>query len=248
MAGPPHGWIQGTDQLRPQQQLLRNGRPNLTMDHVVNYDLGYPQFYKQIEPALQHAAASGTRTPANWSTRWPTNLSSKFPAAKNSSAGRPSRPTSAISSSPRTSPSSTASKHSRTQSTAATTSQHEFEPGKCCPAPIYDNNTDTGEIELVSLREDDSGLPRHPGQGLRGPATHIVMSETGDATLGYARPLLHPLRRSNLRHRRRRAGQVRRHDQGRLEGLLHLVGAGSPPTTTTTASTSISGKTATRPS
>ncbi len=50
MAGPPHGWMQGTTNYGPNNSYFESAT-DLTMDHVVNYDLGYPQFYNQIEPA-----------------------------------------------------------------------------------------------------------------------------------------------------------------------------------------------------
>jgi hypothetical protein len=184
MAGPPHGGIQGPTNYGPSNSFFETVT-NLSMDKVVNYDLGYPQFYKQIQP--------GYNTPLVWDSdtgdlidRWPTNVEQvpggkefvgwqAFSADLNHFVfssnvafidGVESFPN-AI--------------------TCCSYPQYEFEPGKCCPAPIYDNNTVTGEFELVSLREDDTvfrGIPIKVSE----TGTHIVMSETGDATLGYARP------------------------------------------------------------
>ena len=58
MAGPPHGEIQGPTNYGPSNSFFETVT-NLSMDKVVNYDLGYPQFYETDPAGLQHAAGLG---------------------------------------------------------------------------------------------------------------------------------------------------------------------------------------------
>jgi hypothetical protein len=184
MAGPPHGGIQGPTNYGPSNSFFETVT-DLSMGRVVNYDLGYPQFYKQIQP--------GYNTPLVWDSdtgelidRWPTGVE-QVPGGKEFVGWQ------AFSADLNHFVfSSNVAFVDGVESfanaiTCCTYPQYEFEPGKCCPAPIYDNNTVTGEFNLVSLREDDTvfrGIPIKVSE----TGTHIVMSETGDATLGYARP------------------------------------------------------------
>ena len=64
----------------------------------------------------------------------------------------------------------------------------EFEAGRCCPGPIYDNNTETGEIELVSEREDHTRFQGVPLK-VSSDGSHILMSETADSLIRIPRPL-----------------------------------------------------------
>ena len=134
----------------------------------------------------------------SWSARWPTNLE-RVPGGRTSSARRPSRPTSPTSSSPRTSSSRRGGSDPNAITCAATRS--EFERGPCCPAPIYDNNTVTGEFELISVNEDDSGFRGVPIEVSDDGIAHRDGRKGRRRRSATPRPLLHPRRRPDLRHR-----------------------------------------------
>jgi hypothetical protein len=64
----------------------------------------------------------------------------------------------------------------------------EWKRGKCCPGPIYDNNTSTGEINLISEREDGSNFRGVPIE-VSDNGSHILMGETADGLLKVSAPL-----------------------------------------------------------
>jgi hypothetical protein len=68
------------------------------------------------------------------------------------------------------------------------TNAAEFKRGRCCPGPIYDNNTRTGEIDLISEREDGSSFWGIPVE-VSDDGSHILMGETADSILEVAAPL-----------------------------------------------------------
>ena len=80
MAGPPHRMVQGTTNYGPNTSYFESAT-DLTMDHVVNYDLGYPQFYNQIVPAYNTPFVWDSET-GKLDARWPTNLA-KVPGGEN---------------------------------------------------------------------------------------------------------------------------------------------------------------------
>ena len=184
MAGPPHSAIMGPTNYGPSNN-FSGTVTNLKMDEVVNYDLGYPQFWKQIQP--------GYNTPMVWDSdtgdlvdRLPTNVE-EVPGGKEFvgwQAFSGDLTHFVFSSNVAFIP---GVESFQDAINCCNYPQWEYEVGKCCPAPIYDNNRETGEYELVSLREDGSGFRGIPVK-VSENGSHIVMAETGDTTLGYARP------------------------------------------------------------
>ena len=142
------------------------------------FDLGYPTFFEMVEPPSNTPYST---TPPQQTGGPLADESSKCPAATNSSAGRRSPKTSRISSSPRT----FLRRRRRSvpdQIKCCAYDISQWEAGRCCPGPIYDNNTETGDGRIRLRTPRQLPFPGDPGEGSSN-GSHILMSETADSLI-----------------------------------------------------------------
>ncbi len=185
MAGPPHGSVRGTTNYGGNNSYFGTVT-DPAIDRVVLFDLGYPAFYETIEPASNTPYVFDSTTNQKLA-RWPTNLSevpgggdfvgwqafsedlSHFVFSSNVSFAD-------------------GGETFDSEIKCCSYDETDFAAGRCCPGPIYDNDTETGAIELVSEREDHT---RFQGVPLKVSAdgSHILMSETADSLIRIPRPL-----------------------------------------------------------
>jgi hypothetical protein len=187
MGGPPEGYIPGIFQGQAPSVSQFGTATDPSMSRFINYDLGNPSgYYGQLgEPS--NAPFVWNASTGALIERWPTNLES-VPGGK-SFVGTP-----------KVSPDFTHFVFS--SNVAFAPGGEEFESymyccgggdevyeGLCCSAPIYDNTISTGQVSLISIKEDEitpfRGAPVHVSDD----GSRILMSETNDLAAGASRPL-----------------------------------------------------------
>ncbi len=185
MAGPPHGQTYGTTGYGGNNSYFGSvADPSLS--RVAMFDLGYPAFSETIEPASNTAWVFNTTTNSQVG-HWPTNVGE---VAKGESfvgwqAFSEDLSHFVFSSNIAFAP---GGEEFAASIKCCSFDEHEFEAGRCCPGPIYDNDTETGEVDLISEREDHSHFQGVPVK-VSSDGSHILMSETADSLVRIPRPL-----------------------------------------------------------
>jgi hypothetical protein len=176
VGGAPHRMIFGTTGYGPSNSMVGTA-VDANLDKVVLYDNGYPGFYKEIEPPSNAPFVFDAATGAKLD-RWPTgvedvNKGTGFVGWQEYSDDMSHF---VFSSNVAFVPGAEAFED---QIQCCSYMPSEWQPGRCCSAPIYDNDTLTGDIELVSIREDGSRFWGTPVD-VSPNGSHILMSESGD--------------------------------------------------------------------
>ena len=185
MGGPPEGEIGSIFQGQSAATSMIGSAASPNMDRFANYDLGNPSgVYGQLgEPSnapFVWDASTGAQI-----ERWPTNLDS-VPGGRNF-VGTPKVSADfnhfVFSSNVAFAPGG-----EEFEAKIGCCEEHRVFEGMCCSAPVYDNSISTGQVALVSIKEDGTpfrGAPVHVSDD----GSRILMSETNDVASGANRPL-----------------------------------------------------------
>jgi hypothetical protein len=185
MAGPPHGGVMGTTNYGGNNTYF-GAVADPTYSRVVLFDFGYPAFWEIIDPPSNVAHVFDTTTNKQLE-HWPTNLD-EVPGGKDFVGWQAFSED--LTHFVFSSNVSFADGGEAFPDAIECCSYNfgEFEAGRCCPGPIYDNDTETGEIGLISEREDGTRFQGVPLK-VSGDGSHVLMSETADALIDIPRPL-----------------------------------------------------------
>jgi hypothetical protein len=188
MGAPPENQPQMVSDMNPTDQKWTQSSPNL--DRILNYD-GAPPNVNQEDPIPSNAPYVWDSLTNRQIARWPTNVSEVEGGTNFIGTPRASSDLTHFVFSSSVPFTSNGEVTSFPPDPAYTGNRHP-----CCAASIYDNNTVTGSIELISLRADETifrGLP----VDLSVDGRVIVMAE-GDALSLQAQPNTAPAGKAPL--------------------------------------------------
>jgi hypothetical protein len=188
MGGPPEGLIANIFQGQNPAVSQFGAQASPSMDRFLNYDLGNPSaVYGQLgEPS--NAPYVWSASTGAFLERWPTNLSSVAGGKDFVGTPKTSLDFNHFVFSANVAFAPGGEEFGGAISCCGQVGFHEVFEGMCCSAPVYDNDISTGQVSLVSIKEDGSafrGAPVHVSDD----GSRILMSETNDVPAGLSRPL-----------------------------------------------------------